>query len=297
MNERLGALGSDRRARLLASDKLFVGYLVYAGLLALVAGGRAGAVIAAVHAVAVLAVWGLGHLPLPPNRVLRFLRIAYPVAIAPLFYAELATVNQFLFSGTFDEMVQGWEAALFRVQVSVTASEWFPSVALSEFLHLGYASYYLLVPAGLIGAYAFGGSAGLERTVFAVALAFYVSYAIFAVFPVAGPRYEFEPIGGEIAQGTLYGMVHAILEAGSSKGTAFPSSHIAAAGAAVLGAGREDRRLLWWLLPALTALTLGTVYGRFHYGVDAAAGLALALVVWVVTPRLVDSLGGLDRRG
>jgi hypothetical protein len=296
VSERLGAPGSDRRTRLLATDKLFLGYVVYAGLLALVAGGRTGALIAAVHAVVVAAVWGLSRLPVPANRVLRFLRIAYPVAIAPLFYAELATVNQFLFAGTFDEMVQGWETALFGVQLSVTASEWFPSVVLSEFLHLGYVSYYLLVPAGLIGAYLLGGSAGLERTVFAVALAFYVSYAIFAVFPVAGPRYDFDPIGGDIAQGTVYGVVHTILEAGSSKGTAFPSSHIAAAGAAVLAAGREDRRLFWWLLPALLALTLGTVYGRFHYGVDAAAGAALALAIWIATPRLVNSLGGMDRR-
>lgn len=296
MSETIGRTGSKRGSGLLATDKLLIVYVVYTALLALVAGGFSGARIAAVHVVVILAVWGLGRLPLPSNPVLRFLRIAYPVAIAPLFYVELATVNQFVFSGTFDEMVQGWEAALFGVQVSMTASDWFPSVLLSELLHLGYASYYLLVPAGLIGAFALRGNASLERTAFAVALAFYVSYAIFAVFPVAGPRYEFEPIGGNIAQGTIHGMVHAILEAGSSKGTAFPSSHIAAAGAAVLAAGREDGRLLWWLLPALIGLTLGTVYGRFHYGVDALAGAALALIVWAVTPRLVDAFGGLDRQ-
>ncbi|WP_428277401.1 phosphatase PAP2 family protein [Candidatus Palauibacter sp.] len=104
----------------------------------------------------------------------------------------------------------------------------------------------------------------------------------FHVLPVAGPRYEFVQIGGEIGEGTLFGIVHGILETGSSKGTAFPSSHIAASLAGVVAAGREDRRWFRLLLVPELALTAGTVYGRFHYAVDALAGILLGLLVCAV---------------
>lgn len=280
---------------MLAIDRLFLGYMAAAGALALVAGGRVGAFLALTHALAGAAVWWIARRSLPRPPLLRFLRVAYPVALTPLLYAELATLNQFIVEGYFDELVQGWEASVFQIQLSLEASRWLPIFELSELLHLGYVSYYMIVPAALIGVFLARGAGSAHRTAFAVALAFFASYAIFAVFPVAGPRYYYEPIGGELAEGSLYRVVHAILEAGSSKGTAFPSSHIAASAAAVLGAGREDRRLLWWLAVPLAGLAIGTVYGRFHYGVDAVAGIALGLAAWAVTPGLMTRLAHADR--
>ena len=278
-------------AGLLAVDRLVVAYLAITAALAMF-GGTTGLAIAAVHVVlCIFLLRMLAKRPLPSNRWLLFLRIAYPVAMTPLLYMELGTLNQFVFPGYHDDIVQGWEQALFGVQLSMDASVWFDDFTLSELMHLGYASYYLLVPASLIGAYRARGAGGLERTSFAIAFAFFICYAIFAVFPVAGPRYFFEPIGGAIAEGRIHDMVHVILEGGSSKGTAFPSSHIAAAATAVLAAGREDRRWLWLLAIPVLFLALGTVYGRFHYGIDAVAGALVAVVAWQVTPRLMARLG------
>ena len=277
---------------MLAIDRLFIGYMALAGLFSLVAGGLAGAGLAAIHAVAIAGVWLWSRRSVPNQPLLRFLRLAYPVALTPVLYTEMATLNQFLVSGYLDEIVQGWEVSLFRVQLSIEASNWFPAFGLSEFLHLGYVSYYLIVPAAVVGVYLTRGPAALHRTAFTVALGFFLSYAIFAVFPVAGPRYFFEKIGGEISTGSIFGVVHAILESGSSKGTAFPSSHIAATASAVLAAGREDRRLFWWLIVPLGSLSLGTVYGRFHYGVDALAGVLLAILAWAAAPWLIGKLSG-----
>ncbi len=277
---------------LLAIDRVFLLYLGMTGVLAVLGGGVLGFGLGAAHAVAVLAVLGLARRPLPRNAGWRWLRLVYPVAATPfLLYPELRFLNRVITERLFDPTVQAWEQALFGRQLSMTFHEWLPDFTFSELLHLGYMSYYLLVPIALVGVYVTRGDAALHRAAFATAVVFLFSYFIFTLFPVAGPRYDFPAIGGEVAGGTFYQIVHTLLEAGSARGTAFPSSHIAASGVAVLAAGREDRRWSWTLMLPQITLALGTVYGRFHYGVDALAGAALMLVIWLAAPVLVERFG------
>lgn len=286
----------DTRSRngtgLLAIDRVFVLYLGLTGILAVLGGGPVGYGLAAAHAIAILVIIRVSHRPLPRNAGWRWLRLVYPVAATPfLLYPELRFLNRVITDRLFDRIVQGWEQTLFGVQLSMTFHEWLPDFTFSELLHLGYMSYYVLVPIALVGVYVTRGDAALHRAAFATALAFLVSYLAFTLFPVAGPRYDFPPIGGEVSGGAFYRIVHAILETGSSRGTAFPSSHIAASGVAVLAAGREDRRWAWTLILPQVTLALGTVYGRFHYGVDALAGAALMIVIWLAAPRVCEGFG------
>lgn len=267
--------------RLLPVDRLAIGYFACTGLFALAFGGLPGAGIAAVHALVAFCIARLGAWH-PGGGPAAVVRAAYAVLLTPLLYAELAVLNRFLTQRFFDATVQAWDGAVFGGQPSMDLSAWLPWLPFSEVLHLGYFAYYAIAPIAILGVFATRGVEAMQRTALAVAAAFFASYLIFIFFPVAGPRYEFAQIGGEISDGTLFGIVHGILEAGSSKGTAFPSSHIAASLAAVVAAGREDRRWFWLLLVPETALTLGTVYGRFHYATDALAGILLGLLVCAV---------------
>ena len=56
--------------------------------------------------------------------------------------------------------------------------------------------------------------------------------------------------------------------------------------AAVVAAGREDARWFWLLIVPEIALTLGTVYGRFHYATDALGGIIVALAVCAAARRV-----------
>ncbi|MFQ5690166.1 MAG: phosphatase PAP2 family protein [Gemmatimonadota bacterium] len=282
-----------RGTGLLPADVLFLAYMGATAALALFSGGTWGPGLALGHGLAMGGIFFLRGRPHPRGRLTAFLRVAYPVVLIPLLYLELARLNHVLNPGYFDADVQRWEELLFGVQLSMKASEWFPFTWLSELLHLGYFSYYLIVPTALIGTMITRGPAAVHRVALATALAFFVSYTVFLIFPVAGPRYSFPAIQGAISEGRFYSLVHAVLESGSSKGTAFPSSHIAASATAVLAAAREDRRWLWCLLPAELALAAGTVYGRFHYGVDALAGCVLAVTVLVSSPRVERRLAGM----
>lgn len=273
-------------------DRLAAIYLALTGLIAGLSLSPTGFRFVALHLVALGVVHLIAKVPVPANRFAAFVRLAWPVVVTPLLYMELATLNQLLFPGYFDATVQAWEHALFGSQLSIVSSGWYDALWFSELLHLGYVSYYLVVPVALVGGFMLGGEAGLQRVAFTTALAFFLCYVVFAVFPVAGPRYEFAKIVGPQTDGAIFGLVHTILEGGSSKGTAFPSSHVAATVSAWLAAGLVDRRLLWWLAPFAILLTLGTVYGRFHYAIDAVVGLGFAfLAVWA-TPLLMRKFDG-----
>jgi membrane-associated phospholipid phosphatase len=275
----------------LAPDVVLAAYLLVTAVMALASGGATGLELGLVHGAGAGAVALLARRPLPRRPVPRFVRIAYPILLMPVLYGELRILDQLLFRGFFDPAVQGWEQALFGTQLSVAAAQALPFAWLSVFLHLGYVSYYFVVPVALIAVFVSGGAAALERAVTTIALAFFVCYLFFAVFPVAGPRYLFPPLAGPPGRGEVYTFVHSLLDRGSSKGTAFPSSHVAASVSALLVTWRDGRRAFGWLLVPVTALVVGTVYGRFHYGVDALAGLAVAAAAFAATPWLVARVG------
>lgn len=285
----------------LAVDRLAFGYLALSGAVAGASLTRTGLAVAAVHG---LAVWA-GHRLLAgrgappgsgrPRSFLRFVRLTWPVLVTPLLYQELSLINGLHGWGYFDPLVQGWERALFGVQLSVVASEWAPSAAASEIFHLGYLSYYALVPGAAVAAYLGGGERALRRFTLSVGAAFFLCYLCFALFPVAGPRYLFPKPGGGAAEAWLFGPTHRFLEASSTKGAAFPSSHVAATVAGWLSTRRASPGWFRGSAVFVALLTLGTVYGRFHYGVDALAGLAVGWAAYLAAPALTRLLGGRGR--
>jgi membrane-associated phospholipid phosphatase len=126
--------------------------------------------------------------------------------------------------------------------------------------------------------------------------AFYVCYATFAFFPVAGPRYVL-PLAHNAATAVWPARVtQQLLNSAGAWGTAFPSSHVAAALVAGLAAGRSWRPLGAVLFPAAVLLALGTVYGQFHYAIDALAGALVAAGVWAVRRSIVGAGQGTERR-
>lgn len=292
-------------------DHLLAAYLAATAALAAATGAGTGLLIGAVHALAIVGLAAMagrggargaapaagiarpgGERIARGHHLLRFTRVFLPVVLTPLLYTELETLGQLVAPGYLDATVQGWEAALFGEQLSLTAARRFPQTWLSELLHFGYISYYFVVPGAAIAVYRSGGRRALARLTLTVGTAFFVCYLCFAVFPVAGPRYEFARIRGPGADGVLFGLVHGVLEAGSAKGTAFPSSHVAAAVAALLAARRDARSWYRISLVPVVLLVIGTVYGRFHYAVDALAGLVVAFAAFAATPWLRRVLDG-----
>ena len=264
---------------LIATDRLMLGFLAAFTAIILWRAGDAPSwpLLLAAAALILCLIALLARAP-ANSAVVQFVGGAYPVMLTPVVYTLLGVFNVEA-ARFYDVRVQHWESALFRSELSVTWHARMPSLALSWVMHLGYWSYYVIVAGALLGLWFLASREAFARGGFIVTLAFYVCYLIFILFPVMGPRHFFGDATGPIAEILPARLMRSAQHGGSAMGTAFPSSHVAAGWCAVYALWRDLRWLALVLAPAALALALGTVYGQFHYGVDAAGGILLALVL------------------
>ena len=239
-----------------------------------------------------------------------------PLVAVPALYAELPRVAAGLagvgqgIAPMHDALTIRWELALFGPWLGASpalafgrAAPWLP---LSELLHLAYLSYYPIIyippvllwwdarrrrtPAGITGAR--DPRAAFATSVFTVLLAFVLCYTVFVAFPVQGPWYTWRTgdAGALPLSGLARAFVQTLLVAGSSRGTAFPSSHVAVSVAQTMVLAHVAPRLAWIAGPATALLALGAVYGGYHYGVDAMAGALLGAVAGWGGPQVYGAL-------
>ena len=223
---------------------------------------------------------------LATHRAARVLIAAYPLILMPLLYAELPLLNQSLYGGHyFDDAIIRWERALFGFEPARELAARVPSLAFSESVLAAYVSYYLIIYAPPILIEWKRGDEGLRAAVFALALVFFAHYLFFVWLPVEGPRYRFDsPVPPE-ARGPVYALAHTLLEAGSSRGAAFPSSHVGVSVIATMICWRWLRPLAPVVGLLTVGLAIGAVYGGFHYGIDAIAGALFgALLGFIAAP-------------
>jgi membrane-associated phospholipid phosphatase len=213
-----------------------------------------------------------------------FLGDLYPLLAVFGLYREIGFLNTAA-GAVYDDAVLRWEALVFGGQPSLAWIRAWPWPALSWPLHLGYLSYYLLLAAPP-AVWLSGRREGARQVVALTMTAFYLCYVVFLFFPVAGPRYLFPRADNPATRLPIVALIHRLLAGGSSWGTAFPSSHVAAGLTVALATFRACRPLGVALLPLALLLSLGTVYGQFHYALDALAGAAVAGVVYAFRRRL-----------
>ncbi|MXV73360.1 hypothetical protein F4Z99_03665 [Candidatus Poribacteria bacterium] len=270
---------------LLPYDWIAIGYLVLTGVLILIFHKNVARWYLYLFA-RVLCITGIVLLTLTDEPTLfpvQFLRDWYPLSTIALFYLEMGKLTQMVFQRYFDETVIRWEKQVFKGMPSLELSDRFPSISLSEILHLCYFSYYVITVFLAAWLYFKGKIGPFQETVFAETLTFNLSLLCYPFLPVTGPRYLFEKIQGPLSKGFFFKLVHSVVSRGSSKGTAFPSSHVSLSVIVLLCAFRHDSTAFLILLPMCVGLTLSTVYGRFHYAIDALVGAILAGIIFLLT--------------
>lgn len=266
-----------------------IGWML-AGLPALLVGAGSGprhAVVLAGH----IAMLGTLALAVRSRGALAQTAVAWlPLAAIPLLYAELPYLIAVLGAPFGDQVVQQWEHAIWGGQPARGLASSLPYVLVSEPLHLAYLSYYAIIYAPLAWLWLRATRTGdamaapdatraFAEASLGVIVTFVLCFAVFVAFPVQGPRYLWPSPAG-IPDGPVRGIVLGILERGSSRGAAFPSSHMAVAVVQAFMAlhWRVPGRLL--ITMATIGLGIGAVYGGFHYAVDMLAGAALGAAVF-----------------
>jgi membrane-associated phospholipid phosphatase len=233
--------------------------------------------LSVVHVVLILLIVRSGR---TTSRATHWLRDWYPLLLIPFFYGEIPFLNQTFLSAARDGSIHAFEKALFPSEPARTFATTVAWPVLSEALHMAYLSYYLIIYGPFLILYFTGKREAFEETALAIVLTYYCCYSIYVLAPVRGP-WDLVPMSPEAPDGPLRRLTVQILEAGSSVGAAFPSSHQAVAVAQTVCAVRHLPRLA----PVITVLTIGigvgAVYASFHYAVDMIVGAGVGIVIAV----------------
>jgi len=285
--------GTAERNRLRPADWATIVYLgVTLGLLLLrgreVPGAGAHAVL---HAGGILLIVGARRLGLARSPLGNLLLSLYPVPLFAFFYSEVGYLNQLIHPGVFyDADIIAFEERLFGGQPSHELYARLGSRPLGEYLHLGYFSYYFLVPVLAAVLWIGRRRIDLERALGAIATVFYVSFLFFIFFPVAGPYYEFPHPPADRVGYVLPRVTRWLLDRGSSVGAAFPSSHVAVSTVTWIMAMRYAPRLALVYLFLVPALAVGAINGGYHYATDVVAGAILGVLIGVGGFLLLDRI-------
>lgn len=254
--------------------------------------------LAAGHGLALAAIHGLirRHGRGAAGRTVDFLRHFYPVLLYTGFYRETGMLNRMFCPDYLDPVLIGWEQQLYGLQPSVVFMEAFPYLAVSELFYLAYASYYFMIT-GVGLALFLRRRAHFFHYVSVISFVFYLCYTIYIFLPVIGPRVFFGRVEGyalppdvqslavsttypaAVQAGPFYNLMAVIYAVFEAPGAAMPSSHVAIAWCTVYFSFRYLPRIRHLHLVMAALLSVSTVYCRYHYTLDVAAGVLTAALL------------------
>jgi len=221
----------------------------------------------------------------PSKGILRVFRDWHPLMLFPFLYKEVELLAGSIGDWGLTAAIPAWESALFGGQPSLYLSERLAFVPLSEYLHFCYLSYVIVVPSVAAYWYVSGRRAAFGELLLLLSIVMLGSYLFFILLPVDSPYYLSPRLGPPLADHFFFDIAHQVSARGGARGGAFPSAHVSGAVVVSLVAWRHQPRLAYLLVPFTGSVMLATVYGRFHYALDALAGAALAIAVVVASTR------------
>jgi membrane-associated phospholipid phosphatase len=280
-------LTSARTSIVRRSEWVILGFLIYAAVLALflpVATAVRFRVIV-LNAAVVIAYGLLIHL----DRTTRALapsvmRDAVTQMLIVLAYREMGWFAQPHLGHTLETSWVAWDQVLLRGggRAAIEAiGPMMPSI-----LEISYGLVYTLAPFGVAMLYIYGHRERVDQFLFVFALGVLLCYAQFPFWPSDPPRVLFP--GQDLpSYDTIFRRFNLWMLGNYGIHTSvFPSAHVAGAFAVAFGAWSTLPEHKWvsrFLLVMAILIAVATVYGRYHYFVDALAGLVIAVVAWRLT--------------
>lgn len=221
------------------------------------------------------------------NRGVSFLRHWYPFLLFFLLYEETRYLIHLVFPNSFDFVINRFELAVFGVYPTVWLEKFF-SFGLNEYFMFSYSTYYFLIAVLGLALYSKKRLKEFDNLIFTCAVVYYISFLCFVLFPVEGPRFALVAAHqAEINGGFFTWLTHNLVDKGGIQGAAMPSSHVAIALVVLIYAKRYHRILYYVFFPMVISLFISTVYGRFHYVSDVAAGILVGMASVILSDRLI----------
>jgi len=248
------------------------------------------------HGAGILVIHGfvVGSARWPENRFFSFFRHFYPLLLYAFLYRESEQLNLMFVNRYLDSVFITVEEWIFGFQPAVVFMNAFPHPVVSEFFYMSYFSYYVMI-AGVGLALFFRNREQFWHYVAILSFVFYGCFLVFIFLPVAGPPAFYMEIPRFVDQhqlayyplefppgttsGPFFNLMKILYRFFESGGGAFPSSHVAAAFCVLFFSWRYLPRVRFLILAGTIALSVATVYCRYHYAVDVVAGALTAAVL------------------
>ncbi|UCD16504.1 MAG: phosphatase PAP2 family protein, partial [Candidatus Zixiibacteriota bacterium] len=284
-------------------DIIILSYLALVAILVLVFGRPLGDYVDELLMNALLAAVVLGivyFLPAGRSRVALFIRLLYPVILFLFFYEQTGGLMKLFFPDFLDYQLTSFEKSILGVNPTLWLDRNLINVWLTEILMLTYVLYYPMIPSYLIMLFVLRRFDLIKKSLTAICLTFSLSYLLFFLYPIEGPRYYFATRFGREAAGPVFrSLVNYIMVSSAVHGGCMPSSHVAVALVIMIFCLKYFRKIGIVLVPINIGLALSTVYGRFHYVSDVVVGAIIGIGVTILTlhyrPRFDRSGGSAGR--
>ncbi len=216
----------------------------------------------------------------PWHKAVSVSRDFLPIFVTLVAFREMEYFLPVKFDRHFEDIWISWDRTLLDVWRLRAAIERF-GAALPSYLELCYVLVYGLPFYCIATLY-------LQRRRKKVDLFFtiyltgtLVAYSLFPFFPSRPPRLLFPNLDQPVFHTVLRRFNLAILQAGTIHVGVFPSAHVSSAFSAAWGMFLTvPRKKLfgWTLLLYAVSVSVSTIYGRYHYAADVAAGFGVSLI-------------------
>jgi membrane-associated phospholipid phosphatase len=216
------------------------------------------------------------------RRGISYARDWVPLALVLTAYREMDWFTPKYADHHLEALWIQWDRFLLRP--AAIGEVWVPNL-----LELSYLLVYAVGPFTVAMLYILHRRDVMGKVLFIYVVGTVAAYGLFPYFPSSPPRAVFPALDVPAAN-TLVRRLNLFLVGDYGiHSSVFPSAHVSSAFSAawaLLLYLPERRRLGWGMLIYAVLVSLATVYGRYHYAVDALAGLgvsvcAAALGVWL----------------
>ncbi len=218
------------------------------------------------------------------SRVFSMVRDWLPIVLVLVAYREMNWFAHAHGTHALERQWIVWDRSLLHtrgMQALIESAGWLGP----GFLELCYLLVYGVGPFVVGILYGYHRRELIDRILLVYLAGTLLAYALFPYFPSDPPRSVFEGMDLPGVMTPLRRLNLAIVGGYGIHSSVFPSAHVSSAFSAAWGLlvlFKEKRWTGWSMMVYAALVAVATVYGRYHYAVDAVAGFAISMIAMLL---------------
>ena len=221
--------------------------------------------------------------------LLNFLRETLPFAFCISIYTNMHDMVHLVNPNDVDAYLIAWDEYILGIQPALYLEQ-FITPNLTDFMYFSYGMFLIYVLFFPFMLYAKGDMTAFRETTVSIILTFYIGYIGYLIFPAVGPKFTLSHLfetsltGSSVSDQISFIMDYQI--SSFTRRDCFPSLHNGIILLILLFAFKYKRSFGLLFLPFAISLFISTLYLRYHYFVDMIAGYILAILMFLIGPKL-----------